>query len=369
MPSLLPPNVSKTSRKKILASYLFDYALLVFFLVVFTTIDAIQPHHQQFTLTNESLWHRFAEHETVPVWLLIVVSVIAPGAIIIIWSLLFERKERKLWEAHCGCLGLALSFAGAVTITACLKNAVGRPRPDFLARCQPDPSRKRLDNDYSMYDATICTVDLGSRIMREAFRSFPSGHSSTAFAGLTYLSFWVGGKTNVLDTRGNVWKCAVVLIPTLAAGLVAASRIMDQRHHGFDVLFGSFIGWGTAWAAYRQYYPALTVKDVVKNEAGRQGHLPQGAGTGSTTAVRVGEAYPVRTWGTPQRGDLENQEDQEGLGGYEMDREESIGYMSVGRGGGVHGGQGLAAPSAAYARAAGGPAQYDASIRSKSPLH
>lgn len=78
---------------------------------------------------------------------------------------------------------------------------------------------------------------------------------------------------HVLDSKGEVWKAFVVLAPTLGAALVAGSRIMDARHHPFDVLFGSAFGILVAWASYRQYFPPLH------------------------ETWRKGRAYPIRAWG------------------------------------------------------------------------
>ena len=43
----------------------------------------------------------------------------------------------------------------------------------------------------------------------------------------------------------------------MIASLVAITRIMDSRHHAFDVLFGSMLGMLIAWISYRQYFPAI----------------------------------------------------------------------------------------------------------------
>lgn len=83
---------------------------------------------------------------------------------------------------------------------------------------------------------------------------------------------------HVLDNRGEVWKTFVVLIPTLGAALIAVSRIMDARHHPFDVISGSLLGIVVAWAAYRQYFPPVT------------------------ESWRKGRAYPIRTWATEPKG-------------------------------------------------------------------
>ena len=74
-----------------------------------------------------------------------------------------------------------------------------------------------------------------------------------------------------------MWRTVIVLIPTLAAACVAMSRIMDARHHPFDVLFGSALGLLCAWGSYRQYFPPVS------------------------HTWEKGRAYPMRTWGTPVR--------------------------------------------------------------------
>lgn len=85
---------------------------------------------------------------------------------------------------------------------------------------------------------------------------------------------------HVLDNRGEVWKTFIVMIPTLGAALIAISRIMDARHHPFDVISGSLLGIVVAWGAYRQYFPPVT------------------------ESWRKGRAYSIRTWATePKRPD------------------------------------------------------------------
>jgi hypothetical protein len=82
-----------------------------------------------------------------------------------------------------------------------------------------------------------------------------------SFAGLGFLTLFVAGRLNVLDTRGQVWKTVLSLTPLVAAGIIAISRLMDNRHHPFDVIFGSALGLLFAWMAYRQYFPALFVAE------------------------------------------------------------------------------------------------------------
>lgn len=91
------------------------------------------------------------------------------------------------------------------------------------------------------------------------------------------MSLYLAAKLHVLDQRGEVWRTVIVLIPTLAAAMIAGSRIIDARHHPFDVLFGSALGILVAWASYRQYFPPVS------------------------HTWEKGRAYPMRTWGVALR--------------------------------------------------------------------
>ncbi len=67
------------------------------------------------------------------------------------------------------------------------------------------------------------------------------------------------------------------MVPTLGAALIGISRIMDGRHHPFDILSGSLLGITVAWLAYRQYFPPVS------------------------ESWRKGRAYPIRTWASGPR--------------------------------------------------------------------
>ena len=125
---------------------------------------------------------------------------------------------------------------------------------------------------FGLSNSTICTQK-DHAILKDGFRSFPSGHSSGSFAGLFYLSLYLAGKLHLLDNRGEVWKTFIVLLPMLGAALIAISRIMDARHHPFDVISGSLLGILIAWGSYRQYFPSLS------------------------EPWKKGRAFPMRTWG------------------------------------------------------------------------
>jgi len=94
--------------------------------------------------------------------------------------------KRSLIILHHGSLSLWLAICSQSLIVQVLKNRVGRLRPDFLARCKWDDTLK------------ACTGKLDD--VSDGRRSFPSGHSSIAFAGLTFLSLLLG--THLCAFRG-----------------------------------------------------------------------------------------------------------------------------------------------------------------------
>lgn len=102
--------------------------------------------------------------------------------------------------------------------------------------------------------SAICTRQ---DLLRDGFKSFPSGHSSFSFGGLGFLAMYFAGKLHLFDERGHIYKSLVVLAPIIGASLIAASRVSDYRHHWQDVTVGSFIGTVAAVFSYRQYYPSL----------------------------------------------------------------------------------------------------------------
>jgi membrane-associated phospholipid phosphatase len=108
---------------------------------------------------------------------------------------------------------LAQSFATNVAITYLMKKSIQRKRPG-----ETDPT------------FTVLTP-AGSR-------SFPSGHTSEAFAMATSLSL-VAPK----------W---YVITPAYAfAGLVGYSRMYLGAHYPTDVMAGALVGSAAAWVSYR----------------------------------------------------------------------------------------------------------------------
>lgn len=63
------------------------------------------------------------------------------------------------------------------------KVTVGKHRPDFLARCQPKMHGIPLvrDRPLQLWTVDVCT-QTDRHVLKDGFRSFPSGHSSSKHA-------------------------------------------------------------------------------------------------------------------------------------------------------------------------------------------
>ena len=167
-------------------------------------LNQIDPVYHPFSLLDLSIAYPYKD-ELVSTTSLVLAAIVGPGIIILLVSLLlvpgpYASKHvpvgmlirRKIWEWHTGWLGLALSIIMTLFITTGLKNAFGKPRPNALARCKPDTSDEAIRQHslggyasgyaaiWVLVDHNICTeTDPG--ILHDAFRSFPSGHSSSEY--------------------------------------------------------------------------------------------------------------------------------------------------------------------------------------------
>ncbi|KAK9366560.1 phosphatidic acid phosphatase type 2/haloperoxidase [Lipomyces kononenkoae] len=296
----------KASTVRTTLSYIADYVVLITLIAVWSYVSTLPPNFSRFALTDINLQYPIATPETISYGLACGLCIVVPVAIIAFWAIaidLFRYRSplrNRLWELNCGILGLALSIALTIVITSSLKAIVGRPRPDVIDRCQPAVGSADAE-PFGLSTVDICTQTNRSVLM-EGWRSWPSGHSSTAFAGLFYLSLYFAGKLSLFDKRGEVWKMVIVMFPTLGASAIAASRVLDHRHHGTDVLSGALLGIATAWLSYRFYYPGLH------------------------DSAREGRAWTVRSWGersmisSPEVNDLDDDNDDDDAGS--MSREE-----------------------------------------------
>ncbi|XP_010032374.2 lipid phosphate phosphatase 2 isoform X2 [Eucalyptus grandis] len=222
-----------------------DWLILLLLVVIEAILLIIEPFHRFVGEDMMSDMKYPLKGNTVPFWAVPMIAIVFPFVIFLVFY--FTRKD--VYDFHHAILGLLFAVLLTAVITDAIKDAVGRPRPDFFWRCFPNG---KGDFDPLTKDV-ICHGD--KAVIKEGYKSFPSGHSSWSFAGLSFLSWYLAGKIRAFDRRGHVAKLCIILFPFLLAALVAISRVDDYWHHWQDVFTGALIGSIIASFCYLQFFP------------------------------------------------------------------------------------------------------------------
>ncbi|TMX00176.1 hypothetical protein EJD97_001297 [Solanum chilense] len=225
-------------------THLNDWMILILLLGIVVLLNVIHPFYRFVGKDMMEDLKYPLKSNTVPFWAVPVYAVLLP---MVVFLLIYFRR-RDVYDLHHAILGLLFSVVVTAVITGAIKDAVGRPRPDFFWRCFPDGKEV-----YNKWGDVVCHGD--KNVVREGHKSFPSGHTSLSFAGLGFLSLYLSGKIQVFDCRGHVAKLCLVLLPLLLASLVAISRVDDYWHHWQDVFAGGLIGLVVATLCYLQFFP------------------------------------------------------------------------------------------------------------------
>jgi len=220
-------------------SYISDYIAIVALGIASLIIEKAASPYQRFVPAGSTDILYPLKPDIIPDWVPGVVSVVIPFLII----LCFQLYVKSLHDLHDATLGILLSNAITLLITTVLKYLVGRYRPDAVAMGNVDNARE----------------------------SFPSGHSSISFCGLTFLSLYLAAKFHVFSHRveedrsivqtGNSVSGLASLVPLLLAGFIAVSRTMDYHHDFSDILAGSLLGAFVAIWSYFLFFHVLTSAD------------------------------------------------------------------------------------------------------------
>ncbi|KIV80714.1 hypothetical protein PV11_08198 [Exophiala sideris] len=231
-------------------SYAPDYISFVIVLLALIGEQLlVEPVHQMFRLDNHAKQYPHAEIQRVSSLQNILYAGVGPLVFLMLWAMLVRPGVHKV---HVTILGLFISLFLTTLLTDIIKNAIGRPRPDLIARCKP-----RLGTpEHELVTISVCT-ETDHHTLHDGWRSFPSGHSSWAFSGLGYLALFLAGQLHVLRPYADLARSLIVLAPLVGAALIAMSRLADYRHDVYDVTVGSLLGMSVAYFTYRRYYRRL----------------------------------------------------------------------------------------------------------------
>ncbi|XP_021912200.1 lipid phosphate phosphatase 2-like isoform X2 [Carica papaya] len=216
---------------KVARIHMHDWLILLLLIVIVVVLNVIEPFHR---FVGEDMMTDLKyplKDNTVPFWAVGLIAIVLPMIVIFVYY--FVRKD--VYDLHHAILAI--------------KDAVGRPRPDFFWRCFPDGK-----GVFDPVTKDVMCTGIKS-VIKEGHKSFPSGHTSGSFAGLGFLAWYLSGKIRAFDRRGHVAKLCIIFLPLLVAALVGISRVDDYWHHWQDVFGGGLIGLTVASFCYLQFFP------------------------------------------------------------------------------------------------------------------
>jgi len=209
--------------------------------------------------------------ETVPAPLLAVLAVGGPMIVYVVSTILRWTTRGELVECML-CFGIALAWNEFVS--ELLKVTVGRPRPDFFGRCVGNSQLPPSDSNvvWDMPGYPLCTGS--ADVMDQAYLSFPSGHSSTAFLGLSQLTLFLIWKLGIFKKPASGLAYLLAFAPLVLATWIAATRVINMWHFPTDVVAGGLLGLGvstTVWGA--QFGSVLGVCEQHVNPASGEAEI------------------------------------------------------------------------------------------------
>ena len=157
----------------------------------------------------------------------------------------------RSWNCAMASVSGLLTAIGICEVwTHVLKHYVLRRRPNFYALCG--------------WEGTGCN-GLPKKVL-ESQLSFPSGHSSISWCGMTFLVLVLLGKLQLSRLHGGQgWRqwvtWLVCLLPWSWSSYVATSRIADNWHHASDVIAGIWLGILCATISYHSIFPHIFAMD------------------------------------------------------------------------------------------------------------
>ncbi|KAF9477599.1 lipid phosphate phosphatase 1 [Pholiota conissans] len=227
-------------------SYIADWLIVGILWFLTTAVKASPVYERGFDINDPTISYPQREDQ-VSAFFNNMTALFVPSIVVSVIGFM----QRSLMVIHHGAIGICATRGLTELTTEMLKHSVGRLRPDFLSRCAWD---KVLGQ---------CTGHLS--LIINGRKSFPSGHSSTAFSGMVFLSLTIAGQTaawcfSIPKTPRKVRSSRMLtfflaLLPLFWATHVAVTRLQDHRHHKEDVIVGSFIGIVCAVLCYLIFWP------------------------------------------------------------------------------------------------------------------
>lgn len=158
-----------------------------------------------------------------------------------VWGAVFKKDKMKTTT-----LLATQSYITAGAIQFVFKFLTGRQRPNYI-----DPKTGENATTFHGPFYQFRKQD-GKKPPSAAYSSFPSGHTTAAFAAATVFA---------LEYRD---KPLIPIISYTAASLIGLSRLTENRHWPTDILFGAGLGFLSGRQVVRNYHRFSKIKQPTR---------------------------------------------------------------------------------------------------------
>lgn len=218
-------------------------------------LGIVEPVRRGFYCHDDSIKYPLLGQETVSDTMLISVGILVTAVSIALGEIyrirfLHQRSKSFVSNPYVAILykevgAFLFGCAAGQSLTNIAKLSIGRLRPHFLAVCQPDFSLLNCSVGY--VEDYNCTGSPSA--VKEARKSFYSGHASFSMYTMMYLVFYLQARFTWLGAR--MLRPVVQFILVMLALYTGFTRVSDYRHHPSDVVMGYIQGLLVAyWAAF-----------------------------------------------------------------------------------------------------------------------
>ncbi|KAG6879958.1 hypothetical protein C0992_008892 [Termitomyces sp. T32_za158] len=165
--------------------------------------------------------------EIIPIWAAALIAFFVP----FFFFCLFQARRRSIDDLLTTTMGLLKSLITAALFQVWVKWLIGGLRPHFYSVCQPDIGVNAAPSGLGfaslMYDRSVCTGD--KKQINDSLESMPSGHSTSAWAGLFYLALYFNAQLKVMSAHNPAyWKMILLFCPILGATLISGALTIDE---------------------------------------------------------------------------------------------------------------------------------------------
>ncbi|XP_030028631.1 phospholipid phosphatase 2 isoform X1 [Manduca sexta] len=231
-------------------AYVIDVAVLsgIIILVLLFETGIIRGHKAGFYCNDPALSFPY-QGEVVTTPIIVSTLFVLPIVVIFPTELIMSEDHstkrytnnlKQAWLVYRMYLyGLLMNFG----VVEMMKGLAGSPRPTFFDLCKPDAAL--TCNGTEFVSSFECTSEFSWWYQLDSYRSFPSGHASFSVYCGFFIAWYLQKRAFAWTQPSTLAVTGLQLLSITYSIICSLTRITDRRHHWWDVLAGTVVGFIT----------------------------------------------------------------------------------------------------------------------------